>query len=232
MIARTDSKLHTVADACKGINPKIEVQILARNFSKNKDMQFYEEVRTEVGDKHIGLLVVNAGIYHPGKFWQIDAETHEAMLDCNVYQYAAFLNLFMPQMIARGKKFGVITNSSLSGNATNPYNTTYSATKAFVNQLTKGIQQENKFNDYDVLLLTPGLTLTRMPRGLDFMKSADSPAKCAEGALRDLGQDNETAATVNADLSGMAISLANFFVPSALLNHIYAKVFEYHATYF
>ena len=103
-------------------------------------MEFYEEVRKEVGDKDIGLLIVNAGIYHPGKFWQIDAEVHEAMLDCNVYQYAAFLNLFMPQLIARGKKFGVITNSSLSGNAINPYNTTYSATKAFVNQLTKGIQ--------------------------------------------------------------------------------------------
>lgn len=50
--------------------------------------------------------------------------------------------------------------------------------------LTEGIQIENL--KADILLLTPGLTATNMPRGLGG-PAADSPALCAFTALRDLG---------------------------------------------
>ena len=41
--------------------------------------------------------------------------------------------------------------------------------------------------DLDIMILTPGLTATNMPKGLNFLNTADSPASCAGSALRDLG---------------------------------------------
>lgn len=101
MISRTDSKLKRVAEECALINPEIKTQTIAKDFTKNSNMAFYEKIREEVGDKDIGLLIANAGIYHPGRFWKIDAEVHESMLDCNIYHVTALLRTFLPQLKAR-----------------------------------------------------------------------------------------------------------------------------------
>ena len=66
------------------------------------------------------------------------------MLDANVYQVAALIRKMLPVMNERKhKKFGIITVSSGTGWYPQPYATTYSATKAFVNYLTLGIQIEH-----------------------------------------------------------------------------------------
>lgn len=82
----------------------------------------------------IGLLIANAGIYIPGKFFEIDGSILESMLDANVYHVAAIIKKFLPQLVQRkGKRFGIITVSSAVGYTPCPYNTTYAATKSFVN---------------------------------------------------------------------------------------------------
>ena len=59
-------------------------------------------------------------------------EVIESMLDTNVYHVAAFVKKFLPGLIARDKKFGLVTVSSVIGYIPSPMNITYAATKAFI----------------------------------------------------------------------------------------------------
>lgn len=133
-MSRTASKLDKVNDELLKINAKIKTKILVRDFCKNSNMEFYEDIRKEVGNLEIGLMIVNAGIYRPGPMHKVESSVIESMLDANVYHVGAFVKKFLPALTSRtGKRFGLITVSSAIGYCPSPNNTTYAATKAFVN---------------------------------------------------------------------------------------------------
>ena len=64
-------------------------------------MDYYENIKKELIELDIGLLIVNAGIYRPGDFTQINTDVQESMLDANVYHVAAFVKKFLPGLIGR-----------------------------------------------------------------------------------------------------------------------------------
>ena len=58
------------------------------------------------------------------------------MVDCNAYQVTALLKKFVPRLISRDKRAGLITVSSGLGYTPTPGSVTYAATKALVTYLT------------------------------------------------------------------------------------------------
>ena len=65
LVSRTESKLKGVAENdLKQYG--VQTEIVVANFSKNSNMTFYDDIMEKVKDIDIGLVVLNAGISHPG----------------------------------------------------------------------------------------------------------------------------------------------------------------------
>ena len=61
----------------------------------------------------VSLLVLNAGLMKHQKFINIDPKDTQAMIDVNMYQPAAMLKFFLPDLLERQDKSGIILVGSL-----------------------------------------------------------------------------------------------------------------------
>jgi uncharacterized protein len=102
-------------------------------------MDYYTKIVNKVNDKDIGLVVLNAGLFTAGRFELSTLQENQNMIDCNVYHVSALLKKFVPQLVARDHKAGLITVSSGMGYTPAPGAVTYAATKSLVTYLTKGL---------------------------------------------------------------------------------------------
>ena len=78
-----------------------------------------------------------------------------------------------------------------------PFSSDYAATKRFINLWTRAISVETKHTD--VLLVSPGYVTTKMVNnktGYD----CSTPEETAFGALRDLGHETDTSATLRHEI--------------------------------
>ncbi len=124
-----------------------------------------------------------------------------------------------------------MTVSSGTGYYPIPNATTYSSTKAFVNNFTKCLQEEN--SALDIMLLTPGFTTTNMIKGLTFLGMADSASNCASAALRDLGQEKITAGSLKAELvEELLLNSGHYWLPTFMSRTLNKYIFGFHSRYF
>lgn len=114
LISRSKDKLDTCADEIKSKNPKIEVRVLAVDFSK-----FDESVREMVNkfllELDIGVLVNNVGISYPYTkyFHELTNENVDQLITLNVNSTTWMTRIVLPGMLSR--KRGAIVNIG-SGN--------------------------------------------------------------------------------------------------------------------
>ena len=63
----------------------METRIVVADFSKNSNIEFYNEIMSKVSDLDIGLVVLNAGVLNSGYFSKAEANDLQQLLDVNVY---------------------------------------------------------------------------------------------------------------------------------------------------
>ena len=63
----------------------METRIVVADFSKNSNIEFYNEIMSKVSDLDIGLVVLNAGVLNSGYFSKAEADKLQQLLDVNVY---------------------------------------------------------------------------------------------------------------------------------------------------
>jgi dihydroanticapsin dehydrogenase len=93
-------------------------------------------VVTEFGS--VDILVNNAGVNLPGVFHEVSNETIDRTLDVNVKGAMYLSRATIPHMLRAGNG-SIINMSSVNGLVSEPFLTTYSASKGAVVMLTKGI---------------------------------------------------------------------------------------------
>jgi short-subunit dehydrogenase len=103
----------------------------------------------------VDLLVNNAGFGTHGRFAEIDParEADEVRLNCEAL--VTLTHAFLPAMLARGRG-GVITVASTAGMQPIPYETTYSATKAFARTFSDALSGELRGTGVRALSVNPG----------------------------------------------------------------------------
>lgn len=109
------------------------------------DLSDRDQVRALLGrveaDGPVDVLVNNAAVEAVGPFAAMDVDVLESMIYLNAVATAELCRQAVPRMLARGS--GRIVNmSSLGGIVTTQHLAMYSATKAFVTQLSAGISLE------------------------------------------------------------------------------------------
>jgi short-subunit dehydrogenase len=147
LVARRGDRLAQLADRMPGPARVIECDLASAAASLAGKVQ-------EAG-LEVDLLVNNAGFGTYGHFAQVDAarEAEEVRVNCEAL--VTLTHAFLPGMLQRGRG-GVITVASTAGMQPLPYETTYSATKAFARAFSDALSAELRGSGVRVLCVNPG----------------------------------------------------------------------------
>jgi uncharacterized protein len=103
----------------------------------------------------VDLLVNNAGFGTHGRFAEIDPVRDAEQVRLNCEAVVTLTHAFLPGMIERGRG-GVITVASTAGMQPIPYETVYSASKAFARTFSDALSGELRDTGVKVLCVNPG----------------------------------------------------------------------------
>ena len=156
LVARREAQLKNLADELhRKFN--IRARVFPADLSDPAQVKRLETLIAEAGD--LEILINNAGFGVPGKFAEIQAERNVEMIQVHVVATVCLCRAALPGMISRGRG-SIINVSSVAAFMATPRNATYSATKAYLNVFSEGLQNELKGTGVRVQALCPGLTHT------------------------------------------------------------------------
>lgn len=152
-------------------------------------------------------------------------------MDVNMYQPTAMLKKFLPNLLDRTrdkKQSGLIVVSSMTGNSALPAGATYAASKAYVNYLTLGLEQElesqDRARDLDLQVLAPFFVRTQMINNvtipLQFLTVA-STESVVRSSLRQMGHERlpgELPITTGCFKHDIQVKLINFLYHNTPMN--------------
>lgn len=138
---------------------------------------------------HVDLLINNAGFGTRGRFLELDPEREAEIVRVNCEAIVTLTHAFLPAMVER-RRGGLITVASTAGMQPLPYETTYSASKAFAISFMEALSMELRGTGVRCLVVNPGPVKTEWQQvaGYDentrIMPGMISAEECAADALR------------------------------------------------
>ncbi len=118
----------------------------------------------------LDLLVNNAGFGDPRLFERIPPENHVAMLQVHVMAPVRFTRAALPAMIAR-KKGAIVNVCSMIQYIQTPGNTTYGATKMFLDSFSRQLNLEVGRHGIEIQSLIPGYTISNFGKTDEYKTS-------------------------------------------------------------
>jgi uncharacterized protein len=131
--------------------------------------------------------ILNAGMTHFGKWDELGWEEYERMHALNVTSVVRMTTKLLPYLEKRRESGGLMLVSSMAGLVPTPYQTAYSATKAFLVHYGCGLHHEMWPRGVSVTTFVPGGIRTEMTEGAVFndLRSWLMPAeRCASEAVK------------------------------------------------
>lgn len=147
LVARREDRLNTLADELPTTCHVITCDLGA-------DAASLPAKVAELG-LDIDLLINNAGFGARGRFAEIPEGRDAEMVRVNCEAVVILTRAFVPGMIERDTG-GVITVASTAGMQPLPYETTYSASKAFARTFSDALHGELRGTGVKVLVVNPG----------------------------------------------------------------------------
>ncbi len=154
------------------------------------DLSRVEEVdrmlQEATADTPLYAAVLNAGITHFGEYHELSWSDFEAMLATNVTGAVRLATKLVPYLEERAEGGGLLLVSSMAGLTPVPYQTAYSATKAFLLNFGCGLHHETVGRGISVTTFVPGGIKTEMTAGERFQALGGwlMPAdRCAREAI-------------------------------------------------
>jgi hypothetical protein len=182
-VARRQSKLDELKREIESTTQS-KVHPIAADLSRLGDVDRVFEDATSAAPLYGAIL--NAGISHFGDYNELSWEDFETMLATNVTGVVRLTTKLVPYLEARGEGGGLLLVSSMAGLTPVPYQTAYSATKAFLVNFGCGLYHETRARGVSVTTFVPGGIKTEMTSGDRFealggwLMPAD---KCAREAI-------------------------------------------------
>lgn len=157
LVARREDRLDALAAELRSRGAHAEV--LPADLTKEEDLA---RVAARIASEdRLDLLINNAGFGTRGKFWEAPVESQVEMHRLHVMATMRLCHAALAAMVPR-RRGGVINVSSVAGFIQNSGNTSYAATKCWMNSFTEGLYLELKGagSPVKVQALCPGFTLT------------------------------------------------------------------------
>ena len=184
IVARRRERLLELAKELEVIGG-VSVRVIAADLSEPEqaDLVFEEATR----DAALYGAILNAGITHFGNWDELSWVDFQQMHALNVTSVVRMSTLLLPYLEKRGENGGLMLVASMAGLMPIPYQTAYSATKAFLVNFGCGLHHEMDRRGVSVTTFVPGGIRTEMTDGQRFndLRGWLMPVeKCAREAVR------------------------------------------------
>lgn len=191
LISRTEEKLKNQAKELQE-KYKIETKIIAADFTEQTSI--YSEIKRQLNGMDIGVLVNNVGVsYSHPEFFDAFAQNEKTvsdMINCNITSVTKMTAIVLPSMVEK-RKGVIINNASASGRIPAPLLTVYSASKAYVDFFSRGLNTEYKSKGIIVQSLCPYFVSTKLSAlRKNFM--TPGPSEYVSSALSTIGSQPVT----------------------------------------
>lgn len=214
LISRTQEKLDEVS---KSIESKcgVETKTIAADFSA---VDIYPRIEAGLAGLEIGVLVNNVGIsYSYPEFFlnvpNLDSFI-ETMININITSVCQMTRLVLPRMVER-KKGAILNISSASGMYPVPLLTVYSASKAFVDFFSRGLDAEYKSKGIIIQSVLPFFVATKLSKIRRATFDKPSPERYVAAELNTVGLECQTNGYLPHSIMGWVTTA---LLPTRLLN--------------
>lgn len=194
LISRNKDKLEKTKEEIQSEFSKCStIKIIAVDFTQTDIYGLIEQQLQDIDDIHI--LVNNVGIsyVYPEFFTKIpDSKTFiNSIINCNIMSIMNLISIVLPKMERRGR--GVIINlSSYSASYPMPLLSVYTASKIFVDYLSRSLSFEYANKGIIVQSVLPAYVSTKMSKIRKVSLMVPSPTTYVRHALRTVGIESRT----------------------------------------
>ncbi|HGF7254077.1 TPA: SDR family NAD(P)-dependent oxidoreductase [Enterococcus faecium] len=146
--------------------PQKKIKLLPLDLTQEDNYAIFNR-ELEANRPNIKLLVNNAGLVASNSFSKISLERQESMIRLNALTPVILTHMTLPFM-EKGSQ--IINICSVAGFAPTPNMLTYSSTKAFLYNFSKGLHAELREKGINVLAMSPGNMKTELFSSPDMPK--------------------------------------------------------------
>lgn len=139
---------------------QVKVETITADLAKLEDVDRVFQAAISNGPLYAAVL--NAGVTHFGEYHELSWTDFQTMLATNVTGVVRLATQLLPYLEARAEGGGLMIVSSLAGLNPVPYQTAYSATKAFLVAFGCGLWHETQGRNLSVTTFVPGGIKTEM----------------------------------------------------------------------
>jgi uncharacterized protein len=152
-VARRASRLEALKRELES-RAGVKVETISADLAKLDDVERVFREATAKGPLYAAVL--NAGVTHFGEYHELSWADFQTMLATNVTGVVRLTTLLLPYLEQRAEGGGLMIVSSLAGLQPVPYQTAYSATKAFLVAFGCGLWHETRDRGVSVTTFIPG----------------------------------------------------------------------------
>lgn len=184
VVARRQERLVLLASELEKAHG-VSVRVIGADLSQDGEAdRVFEEATLEC---HLSGAILNAGVTHFGKWDELSWEDYQRMHALNVTSVVRMTTLLLPYLEKRKEDGALMLVASMAGLMPIPYQTAYSATKAFLVNFGCGLHHEMESRGVSVTTFVPGGIQTEMTDGKSFndLRSWLMPVdRCAREAVQ------------------------------------------------
>lgn len=164
LVARRAERLWALAEILQKQFPVL-VDVQPADLNDPDDLERIEACIA--AEDRLALLINNAGFGTTGRFARVEFQRQLAMINLHILASVRLTKAALAGMIAR-RAGGIINVSSTASFTALPGGVTYSATKAYLNVFSEGLQSELLESGVRVQALCPGYTYTEFHDSPEF----------------------------------------------------------------
>ena len=231
LTGRTKEKIDMRVRELSKAHPGVKVLGFLINFSESHKEDYLPRIREMLSGLDISFIVNNVSTITYDRIGDMSPSDIVANVHINVLNHTLLTNEFVPLLQKRSKRSGVIDLSSLLHVYPDTTIPLQSAIKSYTAYLTECVQTDQRYNNVDVLSLSPGWTKTNMLKDIKLSLLTSSPEDVVEGALKDLGVVNKSYGSPKHYVNYLIRSFLSAVLPGKFRSGLISRIEEHLRTY-